>query len=459
MFNLKFQTRDLAVLVPLVGLGWLYPGWSVLLFMLVVALLVRRAEGHAHLHFSLPIVLSVFPGVLLYPDVFRMSGAYLLHAVSGILLVRIALSITRGNRISLLLLALLWAFFPSGLGLLGVLLAAFVRSEALAEVQFRSPALPAVLLGMAAGVVLLGALVPAPPTAQWARHLNVQVLYGVSEESGPVGPQTAPLGSSKNVPETPADLGGTSLNLKGPRDGTLPVYMYWLFLVSFLGIALGLYLFRGRAFRFFKMRPSDAVLLLAIVGVLVAVTVYSTLSSGLTSGSAEAPEQIQMPLRDPQQLPSEQSLETAPPVQEAPEKPEQEGFNFWWTLFALPVAGTLWVILKYRREAREPRALPSKAGQDLPPESVTLEGVRKVYLDFLHLMEQQGIGRTPEMTPLEFSRRVLGVFPQFVSEVEAITGAYLPVRYGSLPALTQFAGALEALQSLQQHFELQKGQP
>lgn len=459
MFNLKFQTRDLAVLVPLVGLGWLYPGWSVLLFMLVVALLVRRAEGHAHLHFSLPIVLSVFPAVLLYPDVFRMSGAYLLHAVSGILLVRIALSITRGNRISLLLLALLWAFFPSGLGLLGVLLAAFVRSEAQAEVQFRSPALPAVLLGMAAGVVLLGALVPAPPTAQWARHLNVQVLYGVSNQSEQERVQNGPIWSYPSASFPSSDRGGTSLNLKGPRDGTLPVYMYWLFLVGFLGIALGLYLFRGRAFRFFKMRPSDAVLLLAIVGVLVAVTVYSTLSSGLTSGSAEAPEQIQMPLRDPQQLPSEQSLETAPPVQEAPEQPEREGFNFWWMLFALPVAGTLWVLLKYRREAREPQALSSKAGQDLLPESVTLEGVRKVYLDFLHLMEQQGIGRTPEMTPLEFSRRVLGVFPQFVSEVEAITGAYLPVRYGSLPPLTQFAGALEALQSLQQHFELQKGQP
>jgi hypothetical protein len=59
--------------------------------------------------------------------------------------------------------------------------------------------------------------------------------------------------------------------------------------------------------------------------------------------------------------------------------------------------------------------------------------IRNVYAQLMDLCARLGHPRPPAVTPLEFVPFMDGLFPDSRSDLEAITNAYLKVRYGELP--------------------------
>ena len=62
--------------------------------------------------------------------------------------------------------------------------------------------------------------------------------------------------------------------------------------------------------------------------------------------------------------------------------------------------------------------------------------IRQIYIDLLELGEDLGQPRPPADTPLEYLPTLYDLFPDLDGEADAITQAYLRVRYGQLPETT-----------------------
>ncbi|MEW6566709.1 MAG: DUF4129 domain-containing protein [Chloroflexota bacterium] len=59
--------------------------------------------------------------------------------------------------------------------------------------------------------------------------------------------------------------------------------------------------------------------------------------------------------------------------------------------------------------------------------------IRRIYSELLDLAAAGGRPRERAETPLEFLVHLRRLFPDHTAEVEAITGAYVQVRYGQVP--------------------------
>jgi hypothetical protein len=79
------------------------------------------------------------------------------------------------------------------------------------------------------------------------------------------------------------------------------------------------------------------------------------------------------------------------------------------------------------------RRLRRRLGQRLAglgPRAYALGSVRQIYASLLRLASQQGVPREEAETPYEFRRRLDGAWPAVQEQVEALTEAYVRVRYG-----------------------------
>ena len=70
--------------------------------------------------------------------------------------------------------------------------------------------------------------------------------------------------------------------------------------------------------------------------------------------------------------------------------------------------------------------------------------IRRIYAQLMDLSEMLGKARAPAETPLEFLPALDELFPGMESELNAITEAYLRVRYGELPETRQEIDSVEA---------------
>lgn len=441
----------LAGLAPLVGAGWLEPWWVCWMYVLLGVYFVHSRLEHMHLQGSLPVVLALFPAALLYPDPLRMSAAFLVVALSGLLLIRATHTLMKGSLPALIVLALVWAAFPSALGLLGLLCAALARSEQ-QELQHRDARVPVLLGGVALVLLPVAALLPPPPTQTLVQHLNVRIQQpddfdvpaGTLSETG-----LKQWVQKHSRPSAPS--GSTSQ----PSAGITATAQWTLFTVLLLFAAV-LLLARERI-RVQHPRWSDLVLMLAVLSVLLAVLVYSQLHAN-QPGEGETLQQTQ----DGQQLsPSAEDQPRAENPEQSgqpdqPEQPDPGNPNIPWWPFVVSIGLAAWFFRKtyYRKPAATSEKTSNQTLQTAP--AVTLQGVRRLYRDFLQLMEQHGVGRTASDTPDEFAAQLQTTHPHLQVWVSLITSAYLPVRYGNLPDQDTFEQAREALQHLQE--ALQKGQ-
>ncbi len=79
------------------------------------------------------------------------------------------------------------------------------------------------------------------------------------------------------------------------------------------------------------------------------------------------------------------------------------------------------------------RRLRRRLGQrlaDLRPRAYALGSVRQIYASLLRLASQRGVARDEAETPYEFQRRLDSTWPGVQEQVEALTEAYVRVRYG-----------------------------
>ncbi len=70
--------------------------------------------------------------------------------------------------------------------------------------------------------------------------------------------------------------------------------------------------------------------------------------------------------------------------------------------------------------------------------------VRRVYAQLLEWAAGEGRPRRPAETPLEFGAALVGLRPELREDLDAITRAYLLVRYGEIPESTEMIGAVLA---------------
>jgi len=70
--------------------------------------------------------------------------------------------------------------------------------------------------------------------------------------------------------------------------------------------------------------------------------------------------------------------------------------------------------------------------------------IRRIYTQLMDLSEMLGKTRAPAVTPLEFLPTLDGLFTGMESELNAITAAYLRVRYGEFPETRQEIDSVEA---------------
>jgi hypothetical protein len=71
------------------------------------------------------------------------------------------------------------------------------------------------------------------------------------------------------------------------------------------------------------------------------------------------------------------------------------------------------------------------------------EKVRRIYAQLMRLCSQLGMARAPSITPFEFLPALKERFPEFHSELETITRAYVRVRYGEMPETRREVDAVE----------------
>ncbi|GGJ34034.1 DUF4129 domain-containing protein [Deinococcus roseus] len=440
----------LAVLVPLVGAGWLEPWWLPWMLVLVGLFLQRFHPEHLHLYGSLPVVAALLPAALLYPDPLRMSGAFLVAAFSGWLLVRLSHNILQGSLPSLVGLALLWAAFPSMMGTVGLFCAALARSEK-NTMNSRPGRIPLLMAGVLIMLIPLTTLLPAPPTRWLAQQLNFRIWQpeslnqpaepsGVEASEAPAGPDAQNAPASRNTMPRITGLWGVQQ----------------LVLFSFLLLFTVGLLLMGNVSSKRHRSLSDLLLMLALLSVLAAAVVYSQLYNRKSASGEGAV--VEDRFRPPEHLqPEPKELAAPPEPADLPAKPEQNNAGFPWWPFLIPVGLAGWILWKARSGRQSARQEPAQHRAHLLPAQVTLQGVRKLYHDFLDLMATQGLGRLPSNTPKEYAVQIGVQHPEMRGWVEAITAAYLPVRYGDLPDQNSFEQAHTALMHLQKHF--QKGTP
>lgn len=89
----------------------------------------------------------------------------------------------------------------------------------------------------------------------------------------------------------------------------------------------------------------------------------------------------------------------------------------------------------------EPEAVRAATGP-------SLEGVRFLYEGFLRLAAAKGFTRKDHETPHEFEARVLTRLPHWAPDIDVLSRAYHPVRYGELPSGPLFDEARSALDRL-----------
>ncbi len=70
--------------------------------------------------------------------------------------------------------------------------------------------------------------------------------------------------------------------------------------------------------------------------------------------------------------------------------------------------------------------------------------VRRVYAQLLDWAAGEGRPRRPAETPLEFGAALEGLRPDLREDLDAITHAYLLVRYGEIPESTEMISAVLA---------------
>jgi hypothetical protein len=63
----------------------------------------------------------------------------------------------------------------------------------------------------------------------------------------------------------------------------------------------------------------------------------------------------------------------------------------------------------------------------------TAARIRQIYADLMDICDSLGKPRLEAQTPLEFISVLINLFPDYQSEIDMITNAYLDVRYGLLP--------------------------
>nr|WP_281377082.1 DUF4129 domain-containing protein [Deinobacterium chartae] len=96
------------------------------------------------------------------------------------------------------------------------------------------------------------------------------------------------------------------------------------------------------------------------------------------------------------------------------------------------------------------RAVPERGPADAEKREVDPSAVRALYRSFLEVMRARGLERHPSDAPGDFARRAAERFPELAGAVNAITRAYLPVRYGGRPDLETFDQARAALAHIQE---------
>lgn len=79
-----------------------------------------------------------------------------------------------------------------------------------------------------------------------------------------------------------------------------------------------------------------------------------------------------------------------------------------------------------------------------PGQLIAAARIRQIYRQLMALSQKLGQPRPPSITPLEFTPRLLSLFPENRIELDEITGAYVRVRYGEYPETMAEVEAVQA---------------
>ncbi|GAA6755232.1 hypothetical protein QT17_11435 [Thermus sp. 2.9] len=300
---------------------------------------------------------------------------------------------------------------PGGLFLLGVLHGVSLLEGARAQAQARGEAFQ------------------APPHA-----LAIPFLLGLS--LGGLASFTLPHLPLPSLPEvrfpTPSGVHGPPEGgvVYGAPEGGLPLWALWLnrLLPHAHSLALLLLLFAlvpllGRGERLPYRGVHLLPLLLALLAGGLFLLFLGTLGGG-ERGPAQATFSGSSPLLEP-------SPTTSIP---GPRRMAEAGL----ALAGLSALLTLALLLALALFLWRGRFLAGAKGEATPSpwrpralrRTLPQDRVRRAYLHALKALGQAGFPRLPPEGPLEYARRVRGLFPRVEAPLEGLTRLYLPVRYG-----------------------------
>ncbi|GLV48182.1 hypothetical protein TJA_13380 [Thermus sp. LT1-2-5] len=242
-----------------------------------------------------------------------------------------------------------------------------------------------------------------------------------------------PLPSLPEVPfPTPSGAYGSPEGgvVYGAPEGGLPLWALWLnrlfpyaHSLALLLLLLALLPLLGRGERF----PYQGVHLLPVLLALVAGGLFflyvGTLGSGETGAAAGNPAG---PTAPPQALPSPA---TPGPRRMAEVGLALAGLSALFTLALLLTLGFfLWRLRPQGKGQRETGTGPKRPRPSRPP--LPEDRVRRAYTLALRALGQTGFPHLPHEGPMEYGKRLHGLFPEVQPALWELTQLYLPVRYG-----------------------------
>lgn len=398
-------------MAPFLGAGLLLlaapPFWPGLALGVGLLLVARRVFPEGFLGWAF------VPGVLVALGKPLALGVPQGVLVSGLLLLYgLFLSAKAHPLAPLFLLPPALALGPMGLFLLGVLHGVNLLEEAWKEAKARNGAFH------------------APPQALALPFLLGLGLWGLSFLPLPHFSLPVPIGPNPALGGEASAAGGGEV-VYGAPEGGLPLWALWLdrLLPYALPLALPLLLLAllpllGRGGRLPYRGGHVLPLLLALLAFGLLFLYLGTLGGG-EEGSAGT-----SPLRPVPLIPEPSQKELVPgPKRLAETGLALAGLSALLTLGLLLGLGLfLWRSRPKgaeRAEDQSPSKGPRAFRKPLPEDRV-----RRAYALALRALGRAGLPHLPHEGPLEYQRRVQGLFPEAQGPLGGLTRLYLPVRYG-----------------------------